>query len=71
MAAFSMKPLAFAAVAVIGFAVAVDSAKPPAESPAVPAKLIGKCHGGYMAAVEESAFPEGCLWIEPIKEESI
>lgn len=37
-----MRPLIFAAVAVIGFALAVDSAKPPAESPAVPARLIGR-----------------------------
>lgn len=68
MQSFSMKPLAFAAVAVIGFALAVDSAKPPAESPAVPARLIGVCNGGYMSAVEESAFPEGCQDIKPIKE---
>jgi len=69
MERFSMKPLAFAALAVIGFVVAVDSAR-PVESPAVPARLIGLCNGGYMAAIEESAFPEGCLWIEPIREES-
>lgn len=46
-----MKPLIFAALAVIGFAVAVDSARP---------RLIGyQCQGtaGAIYANEESDFP--------------
>lgn len=33
-------------------------------------RLIGKCGNRYYAATEESSFPAGCAWIEPIKEES-
>lgn len=40
----------------------------PKEAPAVPAMLIGRCNGVLMAAMEESAFPAGCTWIEPIRE---
>lgn len=38
-----------------------------AERPAVPARLIGLCDGRILAAEEESAFPAGCTWIEPIR----
>lgn len=40
----------------------------PIEAPAVEAKLIGRCGDKLMAAMEESAFPDGCAWIEPIRE---
>lgn len=39
------------------------------ERPAVPARLIGQCGGRILAAMEESAFPAGCNWIEPIRTE--
>lgn len=32
-----------------------------------PARLIGSCGGQIMAAEEESSFPAGCAWIEPIR----
>lgn len=38
------------------------------ERPAVEARLIGRCNGRLMAALEESAFPAGCDWIEPIRD---
>jgi hypothetical protein len=38
------------------------------ERPAVEARLIGRCGGRLMAAMEESAFPAGCAWIEPIRD---
>ncbi len=41
----------------------------PAEMPAVQIRLIGECNGITMAAMEESAFPEGCTWIEPVRME--
>lgn len=37
------------------------------EAPAVEARLIGRCGGRMMAAMEESSFPSGCDWIEPIR----
>lgn len=40
------------------------------EAPAVPARLIGECGGRILAATEESSFPAGCAWIEPIRYES-
>jgi hypothetical protein len=39
-----------------------------AESPAREARLIGRCGGRLMAAMEESSFPAGCAWIKPIRE---
>lgn len=45
-----------------------DAARQAGEAPAVPALLIGRCNGVLMAAMEESAFPLNCEWIEPIKE---
>ena len=41
-----------------------------AEAPAVEARLIGRCGGRLMAGLEESSFPAGCEWIEPIRTES-
>jgi hypothetical protein len=38
------------------------------ERPAVEARLIGRCNGRLMAALEESAFPAGCDWVEPIRD---
>ena len=32
-----------------------------------PARLIGLCEGIFLTAMEESDFPAGCLWIEPIR----
>ncbi len=40
------------------------------ESPAREVRLIGLCDGRLMAALEESSFPAGCEWIEPIRSES-
>lgn len=34
---------------------------------AQPVRLIGECGGRFYAAMEESAFPSGCEWIEPIR----
>lgn len=31
-----------------------------------PVQLLGQCGGVIMAAMEESDFPAGCAWIEPI-----
>lgn len=42
----------------------------PAEAPAVRARLIGECGGQLYAGLEESSFPAGCAWIEPIRTES-
>lgn len=56
--------LALAALALIGGPVA-----PPTERPAYEARLIGLCGGRVMAGLEESAFPSGCQWIEPINYE--
>ena len=39
------------------------------ERPAVPVRLIGKCNGRILAALEESSFPAGCEWIEEIHAE--
>ena len=39
-----------------------------AERPAVEVRLVGMCQGRYFAALEESAFPAGCLWIAPLGE---
>jgi hypothetical protein len=50
------------ATAALGF-----SGLAPAKEPAVEARLIGYCGGRIMAAMEESAFPSGCAWIEPIR----
>jgi hypothetical protein len=36
------------------------------ERPAVPVRLIGACNGQILGAMEESAFPAGCDWIETI-----
>ena len=38
-----------------------------AEPAAIEARLIGYCGGRVLAAVEESSFPAGCNWIEPIR----
>lgn len=39
-----------------------------AEEPAaIEARLIGECDGRILAALEESSFPAGCEWIEPIR----
>lgn len=40
-----------------------------AERPAVAIRLVGKCNGRIMGAMEESAFPAGCEWIEPFHAE--
>ena len=37
------------------------------EPAAIEARLIGMCDGRLMAALEESSFPAGCEWIEPIR----
>lgn len=33
-------------------------------------RLVGQCDGKILAAMEESDFPAGCAWIEPVKTES-
>lgn len=30
-------------------------------------RLIGECGGKFYGAMEESDFPDGCAWIEPIR----
>ena len=30
-------------------------------------RLIGECNGKFYGAMEESDFPDGCAWIEPIR----
>lgn len=42
----------------------------PYEAPATPIRLIGECNGQLMGAMEESAFPEGCAWTEPVRWEA-
>jgi len=37
------------------------------EAPATEARLIGRCDGRIMAAMQEDQFPAGCDWIEPIR----
>lgn len=39
-----------------------------ADSSAREARLIGRCDGVLMAGMEESDFPAGCAWIDPIRE---
>jgi len=39
-----------------------------AEAPAREARLIGRCGDKLLAGLEESSFPAGCAWIEPIRE---
>lgn len=34
---------------------------------AVEIRLIGECGGKFYGAQEESDFPEGCAWIEPVR----
>lgn len=34
---------------------------------AVEIRLIGECDGKFYGAMEESDFPDGCAWIEPIR----
>lgn len=55
-----------AMVAAVGALVAV-AAYSANEAPAIEARLIGQCNGKLMAAKEESSFPAGCAWIEPIR----
>ena len=56
------------ALAALGFAyVLAWTVAGAGERAAVPARLIGECDGRIMAAMEESAFPAGCAWIEPIR----
>ena len=35
--------------------------------PAREIRLIGECNGKFYGAMEESDFPDGCAWIEPIR----
>ena len=42
----------------------------PYEAPATQIRLIGECDGKLLAAMEESAFPAGCAWIEPVRWEA-
>lgn len=63
--AFAAGMLALAAtVAALGIA-SIES-----RPHAIEARLIGECHGRLLAAMEESSFPAGCAWIEPIRMES-
>lgn len=39
----------------------------PAPSTVIEARLIGHCNGRIYAGQEESSFPAGCDWIEPIR----
>lgn len=39
----------------------------PAKRHAHEIRLIGECNGLYYGGVEESDFPDGCEWIEPIR----
>ncbi len=52
-------------LALAGAAVALEP------SAAKPIRLVGDCGGRIMAAMEESDFPAGCAWIEPIRMESL
>lgn len=56
-----------AALAASGLAGMLAADYQTRETPAVEARLIGRCDGRIMAAMEESAFPAGCDWIEPIR----
>lgn len=38
-----------------------------APEPAREIRLIGECDGKFYGAMEESDFPDGCAWIEPIR----
>lgn len=51
-------------VALIGANLANGFAAEPAASEV---RLIGECNGRLLAAMEESSFPAGCEWIEPIR----
>ncbi len=39
----------------------------PAKRHAHEIRLIGECNGLYYGGQEESDFPDGCAWIEPIR----
>lgn len=39
----------------------------PAKRHAHEIRLIGECNGQFYGGQEESDFPDGCAWIEPIR----
>lgn len=54
------------ALSTAGAALAVEAIN---GRPAVEVRLVGRCDGRLMAAMEEDNFPAtGCDWIEPIRD---
>lgn len=47
--------------------IALISALIAGPTPAREIRLIGECGGKFYGAMEESDFPDGCAWIEPIR----
>lgn len=53
---------AFAIASALIFALGVSMPYPAREI-----RLIGECNGKFYGAMEESDFPDGCAWVEPIR----